>query len=55
MTGLADEGKAVDIAYLDFGKAFDTVSHKFLTDKLFVHGLDVQTVRWNENCPNGWA
>ncbi|KAK4824713.1 hypothetical protein QYF61_017939 [Mycteria americana] len=29
-TGLVDEGRAVDIVYLDFSKAFDTVSHKIL-------------------------
>jgi len=28
MTGWVDEGRAVDVAYLDFSKAFDTVSHK---------------------------
>ncbi|PKU43632.1 rna-directed dna polymerase from mobile element jockey- hypothetical protein [Limosa lapponica baueri] len=28
ITALVDEGRAVDIAYLDFGKAFDTVSYK---------------------------
>ena len=25
---LVDEGKAVDIVYLDFSKAFDAVSHR---------------------------
>ena len=25
---LVDEGKAVDVVYLDFSKAFDTISHK---------------------------
>ena len=27
VTHLVDEGKAVDVVYLDFSKAFDTVSH----------------------------
>ena len=45
MTGLVDKGRAVDIPYLDFNKAFDTVSHKILTDKLLMYGLDKQTVR----------
>ena len=34
MTGLVDEGTAVDIVYLDFRKASDTVSHKILLEKL---------------------
>jgi len=28
MVGLVDEGRAADIVYLDFNKAFDTISHK---------------------------
>jgi len=36
MTGLVDEGKAVDIIYLNFIKAFDIASHKFLIDKLLL-------------------
>ena len=28
-TCLLDEGKAVDVVYLDFSKAFDTASHTF--------------------------
>ena len=32
MTNLADEARTVDVVYLNFGKAFDTVSHLILID-----------------------
>lgn len=32
--GMVDEGRAVDIVYPDFSKAFSTASHKVLTDQL---------------------
>ncbi|KAK4830972.1 hypothetical protein QYF61_014431 [Mycteria americana] len=46
VTSLVDEGKAVDVIYLDFSKAFDTVSHSILLEKLAAHGLDGRTLHW---------
>ncbi|KAF1522501.1 putative RNA-directed DNA polymerase from transposon X-element, partial [Eudyptula albosignata] len=46
VTRLVDEGKAVDVVYLDFSKAFDTISHSILLEKLAAHGLDRCTLRW---------
>ena len=53
MTGPVDEGTAVDIVYLDFRKAFDTVFHKILREHVNVQvGL---AVMWIESCLNSWA
>ncbi|PKU33848.1 rna-directed dna polymerase from mobile element jockey- hypothetical protein [Limosa lapponica baueri] len=49
MTGWTDEGRVVDVAYLDFSKAFNTVSHSILIPKLRKCGLEEWTVRWIEN------
>ena len=38
-----------DIVYLDFSKAFDTVSHRILLGKLDAHGLDRYTLLWVRN------
>uniref|UniRef100_A0A8C3GNI6 Reverse transcriptase domain-containing protein n=1 Tax=Cairina moschata TaxID=8855 RepID=A0A8C3GNI6_CAIMO len=51
---LVDEGKAVDVVYLDFSKAFDTVSHSILLKKLAAHGLDWRTLHWVRNWLDSW-
>ncbi|CAM4639166.1 unnamed protein product [Lepidochelys kempii] len=48
-TGSVDEGKAVDVLFLDFSKAFDMVSHSILASKLKKYGLDEWTIRWIES------
>jgi len=40
MASWVDEGGAVDVVYLEFSKAFDTVSHNILLGKLRKCGLD---------------
>ena len=44
VTYLVNEGKAGRVVYLDFSKAFDTVPHNILVEKLAAHGLDGCTV-----------
>lgn len=44
MTTLMDEGRAVDIVYLDFSNAFGTIFLKIFTDKLLTYGLGGQSV-----------
>ncbi|RMB96116.1 hypothetical protein DUI87_27402 [Hirundo rustica rustica] len=55
VTCLVDAGRAVDVVYLDFSKAFDTLSHSTLLDKLAARGLDRSTLCWVRNCLDGWA
>ena len=43
-TRLLDEGKAVDVVYLDFSKVFNTISHSILLVKLAARGLDGHTL-----------
>ncbi|CAM4541898.1 unnamed protein product [Lepidochelys kempii] len=58
ITGSVDEGKAVDVLFLDFSKAFDTVSHSILASKLKKYGLDEWIIRWIESwldCRAQWV
>ncbi|CAM4518703.1 unnamed protein product [Lepidochelys kempii] len=55
ITGPVDEGKAVGVLFLDFSKAFDTVSHSILASKLKKYGLDEWTIRWIESWLDCWA
>ncbi|KAK4814697.1 LOW QUALITY PROTEIN: hypothetical protein QYF61_025523 [Mycteria americana] len=55
VTHLADEGKAGDVVYLDFSKAFDTFSHSILLEELAAQGLDRHALHWVKHQLDGWA
>ncbi|KAK4823212.1 LOW QUALITY PROTEIN: hypothetical protein QYF61_027359 [Mycteria americana] len=55
VTWSVDEGKAVDVIYLDFSKAFDTLSHSILLEKLVARGLGGCTLCWVKNWLDGQA
>ena len=38
-TELLDQGYSVDVIYLDFQKAFDSVPHERLLKKIYVYGI----------------
>ena len=50
-----DEGKAVDVVYLDSSKASDTVLHYILVEKLAAHCLDEYVLHWVKHWLDGWA
>ena len=45
-TKALDSWESVDVVYLDFMKAFDTVLHKRLIGKLKLYGIEYYTLRW---------
>ncbi|KAF4798796.1 RNA-directed DNA polymerase from mobile element jockey-like protein [Turdus rufiventris] len=55
VTCLLDAGKAVDVVCLDFNKAFNTVSHSILLEKLAACGLDRSTLCWVKNWLDSWV
>ena len=46
VTKAVDEGKNVDVIYLDFAKAFDLVPRQRLLEKLKAHGIDNSLLKW---------
>lgn len=55
VTCLVDEGQAVDVVYLNFSKAFDTVPHNILVGKLAACGLDGYILHWVKHWLDGRA
>jgi len=55
VTRLVDKGRAVDVVYLGFSKAFDMVSHSILLGKMAARGLDRYTLLWVKNWLQGRA
>ncbi|KAF4787884.1 RNA-directed DNA polymerase from mobile element jockey-like protein [Turdus rufiventris] len=55
MTHLVDEGTSVDVIYVDFSRALDTVSHSILMEKPASHGADGCTGWQVKHCLGGQA
>ena len=45
-TKALDRGESIDVVYLDFMKAFNTIPHKRLIGKLKSYGIEYYTLRW---------
>uniref|UniRef100_A0A8B9T7L1 Reverse transcriptase domain-containing protein n=1 Tax=Anas platyrhynchos TaxID=8839 RepID=A0A8B9T7L1_ANAPL len=55
ITRMVDQGKPADVIFLDFSKAFDTVSHRILLDKMSSIQLNKNIIRWVSNWLTGRA
>ncbi len=48
ITNWLGEGSAVNLTYLDFSKAFDSVNHRLLLEKLRGYGIAPIIISWAE-------
>ena len=55
VTRSVDEGKALRMVYLDFSKAFDTVSPTIVLEQLAAGGLDKCPLHWVKSWLSGQA
>ena len=46
---MIEEGRAVDVVYMDFSKAFDKVPHGSLVQKFKSHRINGELARWIQN------
>lgn len=53
VTPLVDESRDVGVVYIDFSKAYDSISHHISLEELAVHGLDGCALCWIKNLA-GW-
>jgi hypothetical protein len=49
VNNILDSNEQCDVAYLDFSKAFDSVSHKLLIHKLYMYGIRSNLLSWFED------
>ncbi len=49
---MTDQGEPVDVVYLDFSKAFDSVCHRLLIKKMEAMGIHPKINRWVEKFRN---
>ncbi len=52
ITGMTDQGEPMDVVYLDFSKAFDSVCHRLVVKKMVTMGINLKITRWVEELLN---
>ena len=52
-SSMLDEGAGIDVVYLDFQKAFDSVPHQRLLKKAYAYGIQGNLLKWIESFLTG--